>query len=111
MAGTLNRVAEMHHCVWAIALTANNDAVTFRPNHAMRGMTVQAEGTFSSGTVALQGSNDGSTFYALPTAVSLTAAGIKSVAQLDLAYDYFKVIVTGATTPDLVVTVHALHNT
>lgn len=111
MAVTTFYTTEMHHDKWVFTLTANNDVVNFTPNHSMRGMTIQVEGTFSAGTLALQGSNDGTTFYALPTAVSLTAAGVKSVAQLDLAYDVFRVTVTGATTPSLTVTVHALRNT
>jgi hypothetical protein len=38
----------------------------------------------------MQGSNDNSTFVALPTAVSLTALGVKSVAPADLGFLYYR---------------------
>lgn len=57
-------------------------------------MSLQVSGTFNaSTTLDLQGSNDGTTYAALPTAVSLSAAGIKSVAVEDLGYRFYRAII------------------
>ena len=69
----------------------------FRPEHPIRAMTLQGDGNDNGGTLSLQGSNDNSNFFALPTAVSLTAAGIASVAQADLGYEFYRVNLSNIT--------------
>lgn len=75
--------------------TAENDAVVFEMPRAFT-MSIQGVGTFGSATLNIQASNDGTTYAALPTAVQLTTAGIKSVAQTDLAYRFYRVIMLSA---------------
>jgi VCBS repeat-containing protein len=71
-------------------------------------VSVQFLGTFDSATISVQGSNDGTTFAALPTAVANTAAGIKSLAVADLAYKYYRFFTTGGSaSQDLDAVVHA----
>lgn len=81
--------------VVAVTLSAANDAVTFQMPR-LSAMSIQVEG-ITTAAVALQASNDNSNFYALPTAVSLAADGIKSVAVADLGYRYYKILMTGAS--------------
>lgn len=69
---------------------ANNGNVNFEIVKPLVSLTAQLGGTYAAGTVALQGSNDGSTFAALPTAVSFTGLGIKSVAVADLGYRHYR---------------------
>lgn len=71
----------------------------FRAPNGIRAMSLQGDGTFGSGTLSLQGSNDGATFAELPTAVSLTVNGIKSVAVADLGYAYYRIHFAGSTNP------------
>ncbi len=71
--------------------TAQNDAVVFQPKRPLA-MSVQATGAFTTATIDIQASNDGTTYAALPTAVSLNAVGIKSVALADLGYQYYRVV-------------------
>ena len=77
--------------VLTVTFTAQNDAVVFQPNRA-RAMSIQAIGAFTSATIDIQCSNDGTTYYALPTATSLNALGVKSVALADLGFNYYRVI-------------------
>ena len=74
-----------------VDFTAENDEVIFHGSN-LTAMTIQSVGTHGAATIDIRGSNDGVTFAALPTAVSLAAAGIKSVAVADLAYRFYKVI-------------------
>jgi hypothetical protein len=60
----------------------------------MINLSLHLTGTYVSGTVALQGSNDNSAFVALPPAVSLSALGIKSVAIADLGFRYYRLAFT-----------------
>ena len=76
--------------------TAQNDAVVFEMPRCLA-MSIQGVGTFGSATIDIQGSNDGTTYAALPTAVSLTVAGIKSVALADLGYKFYRVIELAAS--------------
>ena len=71
--------------------TAQNDAVTFQPRRPSS-MSIQATGAFTAATIDIQASNDGTTYAALPTAVSLSALGHKSVALADLGFRYYRVI-------------------
>lgn len=70
---------------------ANDGNVDFEAVRPLLAISAQLRGSYTSGTVALQGSNDNSTFVALPTAVSFTALGIKSVAVADLGFLYYRV--------------------
>ena len=74
-----------------VAFTAENDALVFKAPRAT-GMSIQSVGTHGTATINIQGSNDGVTYVALPTAVSLTTAGIKSAAVADLSYLFYRVI-------------------
>jgi hypothetical protein len=60
-------------------------------------ITIQVEGTFASATVAVQASNDGVHFYALPTtAISFSASsGIKAVAELDRGFSKYMLVMSG----------------
>ncbi len=78
-----------------VALDGDDSSQAFSFPPGTIAASLQAVGTFDSGTVALQCSNDGVTYAALPTAVSHTAAGAKSVAPADLGFKYYKVVVTG----------------
>lgn len=71
--------------------TAQNEAVVFQPKRPTA-MSIQSTGAFTSSTLDIQASNDGVTYYALPTAVSLAALGAKSVALADLGYKFYRVI-------------------
>lgn len=73
---------------------ANNGNVDFEISKPLVSLTFQLGGTYAAGTVAIQGSNDGSTFAALPTAVSFTALGIKSVVVADLGYRFYRTAFT-----------------
>ena len=75
---------------------ANNGNVDFEAVRPLLSISAQLRGTIGAGAVALQGSNDNSTFVALPTAVSFTAVGVKSVAVADLGFLYYRVAVTAA---------------
>ena len=64
-------------------------------------LSLHGQGTFGGGTLSLRGSNDGTNFFALPTAVSMTASGIASVAPADLGYRFYDIQLTGSTTPSI----------
>jgi hypothetical protein len=70
----------------------NSDAENL---HDCDTITLQVEGTFASAAVAVQVSNDGATFYALPTAVSISAAGLKSVPADGLGFKFYRLAMTG----------------
>jgi len=74
-----------------VTFTAQNDAVVFEARRASA-MSIQALGAFTAATIDIQASNDGVTYAALPTAVSLNALGHKSVALADLGFRYYRVI-------------------
>lgn len=75
---------------------ANDGNVDFEAVRSLLSLTAQLRGTLGAGTVALQGSNDNSNFVALPTAVSFSAVGIKSVAVADLGFLYYRVAVASS---------------
>jgi hypothetical protein len=68
-------------------------------------IALQATGTFGGGTIALTGSNDGTNFYALPTAVTRTTPGLAAAAANGLGFRYYRLELTGATGPALTVSV------
>lgn len=76
--------------------TAQNDAVVFQMSR-VTAMSIQSVGTHGSATIDIQASNDGVTYAALPTAVSLTTAGHKSVALADLGFRFYRVIELAAS--------------
>ena len=65
-------------------MTAQNDVLNFTMQR-VSAMSIQAEGV-SAGDVELNASNDGTNYYALPTAITFAADGIKSIALADLGY-------------------------
>ncbi len=69
---------------------------------AMKHGSISATGTFGGGTVALQGSNDGTTWFSLAdlggTAIALTAAGGSEFRTTTL---YVRPIITGGTGDDV----------
>jgi hypothetical protein len=64
---------------------------------ALKARTIQATGTFDSGSVALHGSNDGTNFVALEdwegNAIAITSAGLVKVG--DLQVRQIKPVITG----------------
>jgi hypothetical protein len=78
-------------------ITTTNNTCTALTNSVFSGiegrltsMTVQATGTWGGGTIALFGSNDGTTWFALTSletssAISLTADGFKTILQSPVA--------------------------
>ena len=96
MATTSIAVRVAHGVLSLVAtFTAQNDATVFEMPRVMA-MSLQGSGTFGAATLDIQASNDGVTYAALPTAVSLSAAGIRSVAVADLGFRYYRVIVLAA---------------
>lgn len=74
-----------HIIMWSSLANGDDGSTIQMPGSADR--TVQFDGTFGSGgTIVLEGSNDGITYYTLtdPAANSLsfTAAGLKSVTEV-----------------------------
>ena len=53
-------------------------------------VSIQLTGTFNSSVQTVQVSNDGSTYAALPTTVSFSAAGYKTVALADLGFRFLQ---------------------
>jgi hypothetical protein len=80
--------------VWALADTAGNGLGESFPG--CRALSFQATGTFASGTVTITGSNDGTNYIGLGTAVAFAnAAGLKGVALLDLGFQFYRPELTG----------------
>ena len=82
--------------ILTVTFTAANDAVVFQPKRPLA-LSIQSLGAFTSATIDIQASNDGATYYALPTAVSLSALGIKDVASIDLGFAFYRVIMLAAS--------------
>lgn len=89
--------------VWTFDSNGNGAAVSV-PNAL--NVTIQTEGNLGGGAMAVTGSNDGTNFRALPTAVSLTVAGLKILAATDRPL-FLRPELTGATTPSVTVTLVA----
>ncbi len=75
------------------------------PGMRLWGYSFQVTGTFGSGTLELQVSNDGTNYVALPSgAKSLTAAGVKSTFDGELAgFKYARLQLSGSTSPSLTI--------
>ena len=108
----LHESSQAQETVTVTATTAtDNDTYDFKPAHPMRAMSFHAQGSsFGAGTASLQGSNDGTNFFALPTAATTTANAIKSVSQADLGYKWYRIELTGATDPTLTIIVNMCYN-
>lgn len=101
--------------VETIILTATANATyDFAPEHPIRAMSMMAKGgggnNFGGGTVELLGSNDGTNFVSLPTAKTINADGIKSVAIIDCGFLNYRVALTGSTNPTLSIYVNLNNN-
>ena len=103
-----------HEAIEHITVTAtadtDSDTYDFEPGHPMRAMSIQTVGDDGAGTTNLLCSNDGTTFAALPTAKSMTAAGVLSVVQADLGFRWYRIELTGATDPTLTILVTMAYN-
>lgn len=88
----------------------DNDTYDFAPEHPMRAMTIQTIGDDGGGTTNLLCGNDGTNFVALPTAKSMTAAGVLSVVQADLGFKWYRIELTGSTNPTLTIIVNMSYN-
>lgn len=81
--GTLDAVAG-YQLVWAAMANGDTGLPVLLPGNADR--TIQVTGTFGTGgSVALEGSNDGTNFFALTdptgTVIAITSAGIKAITE------------------------------
>src|SRR6266446_1217768 len=69
-------------------------------------ITLQVEGTFASGVIKLQASNDGVTFYDTSVAATRSSAGIAAVSVIDLGFMQYRLnMASGGGTTALVCTV------
>jgi len=98
-------------CVERVKVTATADATyKFAVNKPVRAMSLHAQGSsFGAGTVELKGSNDGTNFLSLPTAKTLAANGIASVAVID-CFLYYQIVLSGSTNPSLAISVEMYYN-
>jgi len=98
-------------CVERVKVTASADATyKFQLLRPARGMSIHAQGSsFGAGTVELKGSNDGTNFFSLPTAKTLAANGIASVAVIDV-FLYYQIVLSGSTSPSLTISVEIYYN-
>lgn len=87
-------------------ITADGN-IDFASMGAVYAMCFQATGSFGSGTLKLQVSNDGTNYVDSPTATSVTAAGVKSVATADCGYKFYRLNLAGSTSPSITVKVRA----
>jgi hypothetical protein len=87
------------------ASIANADTVTPIDMAEYGDKSVQVDGTFGGTSVGLQGSNDGTNYYALrdpsSTAIAITAAGSKAVLENTR---YVKPVLTGGAASTITVT-------
>lgn len=99
--------AGMHRAIVTIPTTVDgtdgsSTNLEFGP---LRSLTFEyVSSNWNSKTLVVFGGNDGSNFYVLATAISVTANGIKGVAVADLGYRFYQVNLSGAPTAALVVT-------
>lgn len=92
---TQENAAGHYTFVNTVAFDGDDTSQAFMLPPGAKAMSLQAVGTFDSGTLALQASNDGVTYAALTTAVALTSAGMKGVATADMGYKFYKMVVSG----------------
>jgi hypothetical protein len=104
MAVTISSIAQLGEGKTRITvlLTAANDVFKFTANRPSQ-ITVGAEGV-SASDLTVQASNNGSDYYALPTAVAFAADGIKSIAVADLGFGFYQLL-HEATNEDITATV------
>ena len=89
---------------------ANNGTAMFDVPEPLHSMSIQVTGTFSTDTLKLRGGNDGvsANLQDLPSAISFTAIGINTVAEADLGFRYYGVVVSAAgAADDIVITIIA----
>jgi hypothetical protein len=103
---------ERHLLVIVATVSGENNSVLEIPmKEQISAMSLQAVGTFGgSAQIDLKAGNDGTDAKraALPTAASLTAEGIKSVAVADLGYRYYYLELSSAhASTDLTLTLVA----
>lgn len=77
-------------------MSAQNDAFSFSMPRAQT-ITMQSTGTIGTAHIAITGSNDGTNFVALPTAVDLTAVGLHRLADTNTGFKYYQVTLTTAS--------------
>lgn len=87
-----------------ITADGNIDFASLGPIYAM---CFQAKGTFGSGTLKLQVSNNGTDYVDAPTAASVTSDGVKSAATADCGYKFYRLNLASSTNPNIVVKVRA----
>jgi hypothetical protein len=75
---------------YTVVLTAQNDVFVFAATRPSQ-ITLQGEG-ISASDLTMQASNNGTDYYAMPTATTLAADGLKSVATADLGYAFYRII-------------------
>jgi hypothetical protein len=68
---------------------ANDGNVDVEIPKALASLTAHLTGTYVAGSLTIQCSNNGSTFVALPTAKTISALGVLSVAELGFRYYRF----------------------
>jgi hypothetical protein len=92
--------------LWETLTSVNLDGSAVAVAEATVSLTFQATGTFGGTSVAIQGSNDGTTWFALRdqtgTAMAFTAAGGASSSDLPL---YVRPLLTGGSGVDVDVSV------
>ena len=103
------------NAIETIKVTATaNATLNFQPGHPIKSMTLMALGgggnNFGGGTVELKCSNDGVTFFSLPTAKTLAADGVASVALIDQGFMFYQISLTNSTSPTLTIWVNIDYN-
>lgn len=69
-------------------------------------MSIQVVGTWASCVVTMMVSNDNSNFYAMPTATTIGADGVKSIARDGCGYQYYRAsFASGTAAQDLTISV------
>jgi hypothetical protein len=85
---------------------ANDGNVDLELPRPMVDLVIHLTGTYVSGTVTVQVSNNGVTYVACPTATSLSALGVKNI--VDKGYRYYRFAFASMhATNDLILTVIA----
>jgi len=95
---TVEKKGHEHTVTWA-ALDTPDTGSTFKRT-VFQDLYVQATGTFDSGTVTLQGSNDGTNWVSLVdpqgNAIAFTAAGGEQLLETPV---WIRPIISGGTSP------------
>lgn len=107
---TVNRALQGAQSVakvsWTLAAAGDDGAPVDLTDYADR--SVQIQGSFGTGTVTIEGSNDGTNFQTLRdpqgATLSFTAAGLKQVLETT---QFIRPKLTGGTAPNVVITMIA----